>query len=153
MGYGTGFNAQLTGSDNIFLNGMLLGIPKQRVEKDYSEIVNFSGLEKFIDKPVKEYSSGMKARLGFSIAATLQPDIFIIDEALSTGDAAFKQKASEKIQDMMEKAKAVIIVSHSMSFVEKVCTRAIWFERGQIKFDGDPKEAVNQYMMEVDSKE
>lgn len=152
LGYGTGFNAQLTGADNIFLNGMLLGIPKKRVKKDFQEIVNFSELGKFIDKPVKEYSSGMRARLGFSIAATLKPDIFIIDEALSTGDMAFKQKASEKIQDMMEQAKAVIIVSHSMGFVEKVCTRAIWMEKGKVKFDGKPNEAVKLYREAVKEK-
>ncbi|MDX5474075.1 MAG: ABC transporter ATP-binding protein [Bacillaceae bacterium] len=152
LGYGTGFNAQLTGSDNIYLNGMLLGIPKKVVDMDYQKIVEFSELGKAIDKPVKSYSSGMRARLGFSIAATLQPDIFIIDEALSTGDMAFKQKATEKIQEMIESAKAVIIVSHSMKFVETVCTRAIWVEKGEIKFDGDPKEAVSLYKKRVNEK-
>ena len=87
----------------------------------------------------------MKSRLGFSIAAILKPDIFIIDEALSTGDMAFQQKASERIQDMMSHAKAVIIVSHSMNFVEKVCTRGIWMERGQVRFDGTAEEAVAAY--------
>ncbi|MFC4025020.1 ABC transporter ATP-binding protein [Oceanobacillus longus] len=145
LGYGTGFNAQLSGTDNIFLNAMLLGIPKRRVQDKYDEIVEFSGLRKSIDKPVKQYSSGMKSRLGFSIAAILKPDIFIIDEALSTGDMAFQQKASERIQDMMEHAKAVIIVSHSMSFVEKICTRGIWMERGQVRFDGTAEEAVAKY--------
>ncbi|SFB27338.1 teichoic acid transport system ATP-binding protein [Lentibacillus halodurans] len=145
LGYGTGFNPQLTGTDNIYLNAMLLGIPKQRVDEKYDEIVEFSGIEDAIDKPVKEYSSGMKSRLGFSIAATLKPDIFIIDEALSTGDLAFQEKASERIQDMIESAKAVIIVSHNMNFVEKVCTRAIWMEQGQIRFDGEAEEAVAKY--------
>ncbi|MCK0470256.1 ABC transporter ATP-binding protein [Halalkalibacter sp. APA_J-10(15)] len=149
LGYGTGFNTQLSGSDNIYLNGMLLGIPKSKIEEDYPKIVEYSGLKAAIDKPVKEYSSGMQARLGFSIAATIQPDIFIIDEALSTGDMAFKQKASERIQEMMEKAKAVIIVSHSMNFVEKICTRVIWMEKGQVRFDGDPEEAVALYRESV----
>lgn len=149
LGYGAGFNVQLSGRDNIFLNGMLLGIPKKRIESLYSEIVSFSGLKKSIDKPVKEYSSGMRSRLGFSIAAILQPDIFIIDEALSTGDMEFRQKASEKIQDMMERAKAVIIVTHSLTFVEQLCTRAIWMERGQIRYDGTPEEAVEQYRAEA----
>ncbi len=150
LGYGTGFNSQLNGRDNIFLNGMLLGIPKRKIEEDYPKIVEFSELKGAIDKPVKKYSSGMQARLGFSIAVTLQPDIFIIDEALSTGDLAFKQKASEKIQEMMEKAKAVIIVSHSMGFVERICTRAIWIEKGEIVFDGDAEEAVKQYRLKYD---
>ncbi|WP_412733904.1 ABC transporter ATP-binding protein [Heyndrickxia sporothermodurans] len=149
LGYGTGFSPQITGTDNIYLNGMLLGIPKEKIKLNYDEIVDFSGLKKAINKPVKSYSSGMKARLGFSIAATLQPDIFIIDEALSTGDMEFKQKASEKIQNMMERAKAVIIVTHSMTFVEQMCTRAIWMEKGQIVFDGEPKETVAKYCGKV----
>ncbi|WP_096156578.1 ABC transporter ATP-binding protein [Bacillus sp. FJAT-45066] len=152
LGYGTGFNAQLSGIDNIYLNGMLLGIPKERVERDLSKIIEFSELGNAINKPVKQYSSGMRSRLGFSIAATLQPDIFIIDEALSTGDVAFQNKASVKIQEMMEKAKAVIIVTHSMSFVEKVCTRAIWMEKGEKKFDGDPLIAVEMYKEHIDTK-
>src|SRR5699024_6210630 len=130
LGYGTGFNPQLTGVDNIYLNAMLLGIPKSVIKEKYDEIVEFAGLQRSIDKPVKTYSSGMRARLGFSIAAVLKPDIFIIDEALSTGDLAFRQKATERIQEMMEGAKAVIIVSHSMRFVEQVCTRAIWIDQG-----------------------
>ncbi len=145
LGYGTGFNPQLTGTDNIFLNAMLLGIPKRVVEEKYDEIVEFSGIGHAIDKPVKSYSSGMRSRLGFSIAAILQPDIFIIDEALSTGDLAFRQKASERIQEMMEQAKAVVIVTHSMSFVEKVCTRAIWLEKGKIRADGDAEEVMKEY--------
>src|SRR5699024_2027318 len=146
---GAGFSVQLTGVDNIYLNGMLLGIPKKRIEEKFSEIVAFSELGKAIERPVKEYSSGMRSRLGFSIAATLQPDIFIIDEALSTGDMAFRQKASEKIQDMMEQAKAVIIVTHSMTFVEQLCTRAIWMKQGQIQYDGDPKDAVQAYREDI----
>lgn len=152
LGYGTGFSIQITGSDNIYLNGMLLGIPKWKIDENYDKIIEFSGLGKAINKPVKSYSSGMRARLGFSIAAILQPDIFIIDEALSTGDMDFRQKASEKIQDMMEQAKAVILVSHNMAFVEKLCTRVIWMEKGQIVFDGDPKETVAKYKAAVSEK-
>src|SRR5699024_1905075 len=136
------FSIQLTGEDNIYLNGMLLGIPKKRIEEKYDTIVEFSELGKAIKRPVKEYSSGMRSRLGFSIAAMLQPDIFIIDEALATGDMAFQQKASEKIQDMMEQSKAVIIVSHSLTFISKVCTRAIWIDQGQIVKDGKAETVV-----------
>ena len=145
LGYGTGFNPQLTGTDNIYLNGMLLGISKEEIEAKYDEIVEFSGIKRMIDKPMKNYSSGMKSRLGFSIAAVLKPDIFIIDEALSTGDLAFRQKATERIQEMMERAKAVIIVTHSMHFVEQVCTRALWIDKGRLRFDGDAEEAVKLY--------
>lgn len=145
LNYGTGFNRQLSGRDNVYLNGMLLGIPKDVVMANMEKISQFSGLEKVMDKSIKQYSSGMRARLGFSIAATLRPDIFIIDEALSTGDMAFKQKATEKIQEMMEQSKAVIIVSHSMSFVEKVCTRAIWIEHGEVMMDGPSEDVVAAY--------
>ncbi|SDB81278.1 teichoic acid transport system ATP-binding protein [Pelagirhabdus alkalitolerans] len=145
LNYGTGFNRNLSAVDNIYLNGMLLGIPKSVVEHNIDNILDFAELQKSREKAVKHYSSGMKARLGFSVAAMLQPDIFILDEALSTGDMAFKQKASAKIQDMMEQAKAVIIVSHSMSFVETVCSRAIWMEEGQIVEDGDAEEVVEKY--------
>lgn len=149
LNYGIGFNQQLTGRDNILLNGLLLGIPKSKILENADQIVSFSGLGKHIDRPVKQYSAGMKSRLGFSIAATLEPDIFIIDESLSTGDMEFNQKASEKIQELIDQAKAVIIVTHSMSFVEMVCTRAIWLKRGEIQYDGDPVEAVRRYRQEV----
>ncbi|HLQ70686.1 MAG TPA: ATP-binding cassette domain-containing protein [Bacillota bacterium] len=152
LSYGAGFSVQLTGVDNIYLNGMLLGIPKKRIEEKFSEIVAFSELGKAIERPVKEYSSGMRSRLGFSIAAILQPDIFIIDEALSTGDMAFRQKASERIQDMMEQAKAVIMVSHSLTFVEQMCTRVIWMKKGKVQFDGDPEEAVAAYREDIKVK-
>lgn len=145
LSYGIGFNAQLNGIDNIMLNGMLLGIPKHKIKDRIDEIIEFSGLQRFIERPLKQYSSGMKARLGFSIAALLEPDILIIDEALSTGDAEFSQKASIKIQDMIDNAKAVIVVTHNMGFVEKVCSRAIWIKKGEIQFDGDPREAVRRY--------
>src|SRR5690625_104259 len=152
LGYGTGFNPQLTGLDNIYLNGMLLGIPKQIIDERYKEIVEFAGLQRRIDKPVKTYSSGMRARLGFSIAAVLKPDVFIIDEALSTGDLEFRQKATERIQEMMEQAKAVVIVSHSMQFVEQVCTRAIWIDQGKIRADGDAEQIVDEYRTEMGMK-
>ncbi|NMA90750.1 MAG: ATP-binding cassette domain-containing protein [Amphibacillus sp.] len=145
LNYGTGFNRQLSGTDNVYLNGMLLGIPKDVVERNLKNIAEFAGLERVMDRSIKRYSSGMRARLGFSIAAALEPDIFIIDEALSTGDMSFQQKASEKIQDMMEEAKAVIIVSHSMNFVEKVCTRVIWLDNGEIVMDGKAGEVVASY--------
>ncbi|WP_051087873.1 ABC transporter ATP-binding protein [Salinicoccus albus] len=145
LGYGTGFNPHLSGEDNIYLNALLLGIPKKRIDEYYDQIIEFSGLGKKVEKPVKDLSSGMKSRLGFSIAAVLQPDIFIIDEALATGDLAFKQKASERIQDMMSRAKVVIIVSHSLAFIEQICTRGIWMDQGSVAFDGNVDEAVYKY--------
>ncbi|HEV8711943.1 MAG TPA: ATP-binding cassette domain-containing protein, partial [Candidatus Binatia bacterium] len=142
---GAGFNDQLTGRDNIYLNGMMLGMPKHRVQDVSADIVAFSGLAKFIEEPIKHYSQGMRSKLGFSIAAMLEPDIFIIDEALGAGDIAFYEKASDKIQELITRAKAVIIVTHSLAFVEQVCTRALWLNGGTVQFDGDPKEAVRRY--------
>ena len=145
LSFGTGFNPQLSGYDNIYLNGMMLGIPKKIIKNVENEIVEFSGLEEFIQKPVKQYSKGMRSRLGFSIATMLQPDIFVVDEALSAGDISFQEKATARMQEMMNEAKSVVVVTHSMNIVEKACTRAIFIKDGELVFDGDPKEAVKIY--------
>ena len=145
LSLGAGVNSQLSGKDNIYLNGMLLGIPKQKINNLIDDITEFSGLKDKINQPVKHYSSGMRSRLGFSIAAMLQPDVFIIDEALNAGDASFYEKASSKVQDLIEEAKAVIVVTHSMEFVETVCTRAIFIDQGKLLFDGDPEETISFY--------
>ena len=137
------FQAALTGRDNIYLNGLMLGIPRRQIKAMFDDIVAFAELEKFIDIPVKYYSSGMVSRLGFSIAASMDPDIFIIDEALSAGDAAFKEKASERIQEIIADSKAVIIVSHNMRFIQNV-PRAVWLKTGRL-YDGSPEEAVALY--------
>jgi teichoic acid transport system ATP-binding protein len=152
LSFGTGFNPQLSGHDNIYLNGMMLGIPKRVITKVEDEIIEFSGLEEFIYKPVKQYSKGMRSRLGFSIATMLQPDIFIIDEALSAGDIAFQERATNRMQEMMNEAKSVIVVTHSMKIVEKACTRALYISDGKLVFDGHPKEAVKRYRNTVKSK-
>ena len=145
LSFGTGFNDLLSGYDNIYLNGMMMGLSRDKVKKLEKEIVEFAELERVIHKPVKEYSSGMKSRLGFSIAAMLQPDVFIVDEALSAGDMAFREKATTRMQEMLEEAKTVVLVTHSMNIVEKVCTRVIWLQDGFMRFDGDPTEAVALY--------
>jgi len=147
---GAGFNAELTGRDNIYLNGMILGIPKKRLIHLCPEIIEFSGIKEFIDEPMKHYSDGMRSRLGFSIAAMINPDIFIIDEVLSVGDLSFQEKASAKIQELIFDATTVIVVTHNMDFVKKVCTRAIWLDKGMIKFDGNPKQIVESYRQQVD---
>ncbi len=153
LSFGTGFNPQLSGYDNIYLNGMMLGIPKQVIRKVEDDIIEFSELADFIDQPVKHYSKGMRSRLGFSIAAMLQPDIFIVDEALSAGDISFQEKAAGRMQDMLEEARAVLIVTHSMKIMKKVCTRALILNEGNLIFDGDPKEAVDYYRQEVKNKQ
>ena len=145
LSFGTGFNPQLSGYDNIYLNGMMLGIPKTVIRNIENKIIEFSGLQDFIKKPVKQYSKGMKSRLGFSIASMLQPDIFVVDEALTAGDIAFQEKATTRMQEMMEEAKLVIIVSHSMKIIEKVCTRAIYLNKGKVIFDGEPDKTIEVY--------
>ena len=149
LSLGAGFNRHLSGRDNIYLNGLMLGMSRKEIFTMYDDIVEFSGLEKFIDTPVKYYSSGMLSRLGFSIAAAMEPAIFIIDEALSAGDVSFNEKASERIQEMITSSKAVIVVSHSMHFIQKVCTRAIWMKNGRVMYDGSPEEAVTLYRKDV----
>lgn len=145
LSLGSGFNQQLSAEDNIFLNGMMIGIPKKKLKELKDDIIDFAELRDDIDKPIKSYSSGMRSKLGFSVAAAVQPELFIIDEALSAGDASFQKKASETIQAMIKNAEAVLIVTHSLDFVEKVCTRALWFDHGRLLFDGNPKEAVSKY--------
>lgn len=149
LSLGAGFNRQLPGRDNIYLNGLMLGMSRKQLHTLYDDIVAFAELEDFIDTPVKYYSSGMVSRLGFSIAASTDPHIFIIDEVLSAGDASFNEKAGERIQEMITGSKAVIVVSHSMRFIEKVCTRAIWMKKGRVMYDGSPEEAVALYRKDV----
>ena len=148
--YQAGFKFDLSGKDNIYLNGLLLGLSKNEVSDLFSDIVEFSEIkENYISQPVKHYSKGMRARLGFSIASMIQPDVFILDEALNAGDVSFYEKASIKIQELIKDAKATIIVTHNISFIEKVCTRAVLLDKGQVLFDGSPKEAVTIYRSSV----
>lgn len=149
LSLGAGFNQQLSGRDNIILNGLMLGIPKKELLDLTEDIIEFAGLEKFIDLPVKNYSSGMISRLGFSIACAMEPDIFIIDEALSAGDMDFYERASARLQEMIGAAKAVIIVTHSMTFIQRVCTKAIWLKNGRIMYIGAPDQAVAMYREDV----
>lgn len=145
LSLGAGFNSQLPAEDNIYLNGMMIGISKKKLKELKNDIIDFAELREDLEKPLKSYSSGMKSKLGFSIAAVVQPQLFIIDEALSAGDASFREKASKTIQKMIKEADAVLVVTHNLNFVEKVCTRALWFNHGMLIFDGDPKEAVTKY--------
>ncbi|MBN2770065.1 MAG: ATP-binding cassette domain-containing protein [Spirochaetes bacterium] len=146
LGFGIGFMKDLTGRENIYINGMLLGMSRKYISRFCDEIIEFSELGDAINKPVKYYSSGMYSRLGFSIAAFLQPDILVIDEALSAGDKSFTEKAAEKIQELITVSKAVIVVTHSMHFVRKVCTRGIVLQKGQLVFNGNAKDAVDWYV-------
>ncbi|MEG1459370.1 MAG: ABC transporter ATP-binding protein, partial [Acetivibrio sp.] len=129
---GAGFDPQYTGKENIFLYGAVLGYSKAFIEEKYNEIIKFSGLKEFIDVPVKNYSSGMKARLGFSIATVVEPEILILDEVLSVGDAKFRKKSERKIMSMFENEISVLFVSHSLEQVQRLCNKAILLEKGRL---------------------
>lgn len=141
LGLGAGFIKDLTGHDNIYLNGALLGMSKAEIDRKFDEIVEFSELAEFVDSPLRHYSSGMIARLGFSIAVSVEPEVLIIDEVLGVGDEAFRRKSQEKMNDLMKRAKAIIIVTHSLDFARKVCNKALWLHKGKVRGFG-PTEGV-----------
>ncbi len=144
---GTGFHPEMTGRENIFLNGAILGMTKKEISEKINEIIVFSGCEKFIDTPVKRYSSGMKVRLAFAVAAHLEPDILVIDEVLAVGDAEFQKKAIGKMQDISkEGGRTVLFVSHNMTAVKNLCTRAIVLDKGTITYKGTADNAVDFYL-------
>lgn len=150
---GTGFHPEMTGKENIFLNGAILGMTKKEIASKLDEIVEFSGCERYIDTPVKRYSSGMKVRLAFAVAAHLEPDILVVDEVLAVGDAEFQKKAIGKMQEIsQEGGRTVLFVSHNMAAVKSLCTRGIVLENGRVVFAGDTASAVNNYL-ELTSEE
>ena len=142
---GTGFHQELTGRENVYLNGTILGMKKREIERKYDEIVEFSGVEKFIDTPVKRYSSGMKVRLAFAVAAFMEPEILLVDEVLAVGDTAFQEKCIGKMSDISMQGRTVIFVSHNMAAIEHLCERVILLESGKIKLDAQPNVAIAEY--------
>ncbi|WP_337098196.1 ABC transporter ATP-binding protein [Paenibacillus sp. YIM B09110] len=142
---GAGFDNDLTGAENIYLNSATLGKSKQYINNKYDEIVEYSGLEDFIHTPVKNYSSGMRARLGFSIATRLEPDILIVDEILGVGDEQFRKKSTETMKRLMNSGKTVITVSHSLSMIREMTDTVIWLHKGQIREIGNTEEVCNAY--------
>ena len=143
---GTGFHPELTGRENIYLNGTVLGMKKTEVDRKFDEIVEFSGVEKFLDTPVKRYSSGMSVRLAFAVAAHLEPEILIIDEVLAVGDAEFQKKCINKMQAVGREGRTVLFVSHNMEAVNMLCDRAILLEGGRIVLDGLVHDVVSAYL-------
>jgi len=143
---GTGFHPELTGRDNIFLNGAILGMTKKEINSKLDEIIDFSGVAKYIDTPVKRYSSGMKVRLGFAVAAHLEPEILIVDEVLAVGDAEFQKKCIGKMQDVAGEGRTVLFVSHNMNSVSRLCSRGIVLDNGKMRFDGEISAAVENYL-------
>lgn len=149
---GAGFDKQYTGAENIYLYGALLGYSKEFIDKKYDEIVEFSELGEFIDVPVKNYSSGMRARLGFSIATVVQPEILILDEVLSVGDAKFRKKSEQRIQSMFDQGVTVLFVSHSLEQVKRLCDKAILLEHGTIIAKGDVEDVANIYACKLEKQ-
>lgn len=144
---GTGFNGEMTGRENIFLNGAILGMTKKEITSKLNEIIEFSGCERYIDTPVKRYSSGMTVRLAFAVAAFLEPEILVIDEVLAVGDAEFQKKAIGKMQDISKgEGRTVLFVSHNMAAVKSLCTRGIVLEHGELTFQGKIDEAIDRYL-------
>lgn len=143
---GTGFHPELTGRENIFLNGAIMGMDRREIQRKFDEIVDFSGVEKFIDTPVKRYSSGMYVRLAFAVAAYLEPDILVVDEVLAVGDAEFQKKCLGKMDDVAHKqGRTILFVSHNMGMINSLCNRAIFLDAGVIAWDGGISEAINRY--------
>jgi lipopolysaccharide transport system ATP-binding protein len=143
---GTGFHPELTGRENVYLNGAILGMRRTEIDRRFDEIVEFSGVERFIDTPVKRYSSGMYVRLAFAVAAHLEPEILIIDEVLAVGDASFQKKCLGKMQDVAGQGRTVLFVSHSMPAVMQLCTRCVMLEKGMLKYDSPTNEVIAHYL-------
>lgn len=143
---GTGFHRDLTGRENVYLNGTILGMTKRQLDQRFDQIVDFSGVGKFVDTPVKRYSSGMMVRLAFSVAAHLDPEILIVDEVLAVGDAKFQKKCIDKMQEVGDRGQTVLFVSHNMPAITRLCERAVLIESGQIQLDGPAHEVVRQYL-------
>jgi lipopolysaccharide transport system ATP-binding protein len=150
---GTGFHPELTGRENIYLNGTILGMRRAEINAKFDEIVDFSGVEKFLDTPVKRYSSGMQVRLAFAVAAHLQPEILLVDEVLAVGDAEFQQKCLGKMRDVTREGRTVVFVSHNLASVRALCERALVLRGGCLVFDGPTEDAVHQYLGHADGSE
>ena len=146
---GTGFHPELTGRENVYLNGAILGMSRNDINRKFDEIVEFAGVEKFIDTPVKHYSSGMGLRLGFSVAAHLEPEILVVDEVLAVGDAEFQKKCLGKMSDVASEGRTVLFVSHNMSAIRSLCQHAIWLKQGQVLEIGESTIMVAEYLRSV----
>ncbi len=142
---GAGFDMELTGRENVMMNGLILGMTEQQVRDHFDDIVAFSELEKFLDVPMKNYSSGMRARLGFAVATAARADILIADEVLSTGDRKFQQKCENRMQDMLDGGTTLLFVSHSADAVLKMCRKAMWLDHGEIRMTGDTEDVLAAY--------
>jgi len=146
---GAGFDQELTARENIFLNGCVLGHTEQFMKDHFEEIVEFAGIEEFLDSPLKNYSSGMRARLGFAVATMVKPEILIVDEILAVGDYKFRQKCEKRMREMLDGGTTLLFVSHNIEEVRRLCDHAIWIDKGECRMQGDVKTVCDAYMAEM----
>ena len=149
---GSGFHPELTGRENIFLNGSILGMKRKEIEQRYEQIVEFSGVREFIDQPVKNYSSGMYVRLGFSVAIHVEPDILVVDEVLAVGDAAFQAQCFERFRELKRQGTTIILVSHDMEAVNGLCDQVAWIKKGKLQLLGPAKKVTQAYLNDSGEK-
>jgi ABC-type polysaccharide/polyol phosphate transport system ATPase subunit len=145
LALGVGFNKKLSGRDNVILGGLAAGLTREQLHKKYDEIVAFAELEEFMDLPMRTYSSGMYGRLGFSVAVNMEPDILLIDEALSVGDARFRRKSFRKMRQLCRQARTIVLVSHSMASIKDLCDTAAWMHKGELQMHDDPETVIEAY--------
>ena len=150
---GAGFHPEISGRENVFINGIMLGLTKREVARRFDEIVEFAELRDFIDAPVKTYSSGMYMRLGFAVAIHVDPDVLLVDEVLAVGDEGFTHKCLDKFADFKRRGKTILLVTHSLGLVERFCDEALWLDAGRIKGSGDPKRIVGAYLTDIEQRE
>ena len=150
---GAGFHPEISGRENVFINGAVLGLSRKQVERRYEEIVEFSGLSDFMEEPVKNYSSGMYVRLGFAVAVHTDPDVLLVDEVLAVGDEAFAHRCLRRIEEFLASGKTLLLVSHSLDLVAGVCDRVLWLENGQQRLVGEPRRVIDAYRQEVAEQE
>ena len=150
---GAGFHPEISGRENVFINGIMLGLTKREITRRFDEIVEFAELKEFIDAPVKTYSSGMYMRLGFAVAIHVDPDVLLVDEVLAVGDEGFTHKCLDKFAEFKRRGKTILLVTHSLGLVERFCDEALWMDRGRMKVQGDPKRVVGAYITDVEKSE
>jgi ABC-type polysaccharide/polyol phosphate transport system ATPase subunit len=153
LALGIGFKSDLTGRDNVVLGGLAAGLTRQQVEDKYDDIVKFAELQDAMDLPMRTYSSGMFGRLAFSVAVNMEPDILLIDEALSVGDARFKQKSFDKMRELCEEARTIVIVSHALKSIDELCNEVLWMHKGEMVTRGDPETVIEAYKQFLDVRE
>ncbi len=150
---GAGFHPEISGRENVYINGMMLGLSKREIAARFDDIVAFAEMEEFIDAPVKTYSSGMYMRLGFAVAIHVDPDVLLVDEVLAVGDEAFTHKCLDKLADLRRRGRTILLVTHALDLVQRLCDEALWLDRGIVRAHGDPKRVIDAYLLDVTADE